>query len=311
MKINSKIFIAGINGLVGSAIARTLRFRGFKNIVGPPRKELDLTDPEAVESFFKKERPEYVFLAGAKVGGIYANDTYPADFIKSNLTIQINVIDSSHKYEVKKLLFLGSSCIYPKYSSQPIKESELLMGLLEPTNEAYAIAKIAGIKMCQAYNKQFGTNFISCMPTNLYGLNDNYHPENSHVLPALIRRIYEAKVNKTVMFDVWGTGAPKREFMYVDDFADACLFLMNNYNDNEIINVGSGFEISIKDLVELISDVVGYKGEIVFVVDMPDGMMRKLIDSSKINKLGWKAKTNLRDGIEKTYMNFLYGNVRK
>ena len=304
MEKDSRIYVAGHNGLVGSAIYRKLQQEGYANIICRTHKELDLCNQAAVEDFFKQERPEYVFLAAAKVGGIMANNTYPAEFIYINLAIEVNVIHCAYKYGVKKLLFLGSSCIYPKHSPQPIKEEYLLTGALEPTNEPYAIAKIAGIKMCQSYNRQYGTNFISTMPTNLYGPGDNFDLETSHVLPALIRKFHEAKLSGTSV-TLWGTGTPRREFLYVDDLADACLFLMDNYDGNEIINVGVGKDISIKELAELISDVVGYKGEIIYDTSKPDGMPVKRLDVSRINSLGWYAKTSLKEGIEKTYQWYL------
>lgn len=310
MEKSAKIYIAGINGLVGSSIKRNLISAGYTNIVGPSSKELDLLNNAKVIEFFEKEKPEYVFLCAAKVGGIHANNTYPAEFIYSNICIQTNIIHTSYLYNVKKLLFVGSSCIYPKFATQPIKESELLSSALEPTNEPYAIAKISGIKMCQSYNKQYGTNYISVMPTNLYGMNDNYHSENSHVLPALIRRVHEAKINNNPRVTVWGTGTPKREFLFVDDLAEACVFLMNNYNDNEIINIGSGEDIQISDLVELIKEVVGFSGDIIFDHSRPDGTPRKLLDVSKLFSLGWAPKISLRHGIILTYDDFLHGNVR-
>jgi len=308
MEKNSKIYIAGINGMVGSAIKRQLDVWGYTNVLGHSRRDLNLTDQISVDNMFAHEKPEYVIIAAAKVGGIHANNTYPAEFIYSNICIQNNLIHSSYAHDVKKLLFLGSSCIYPKYSDQPIKESALLTGELEPTNEPYAIAKIAGIKMCQAYNKQYGTNFISCMPTNLYGPNDNYDLESSHVLPALIRKIHEAKVKNDKKVTLWGTGRPLREFLYVNDLADACVFLMNNYDcytNNEIINVGSGEETSVYDLALLIGHIIGYKGLIDFDSSKPDGTPRKLLDSTKINKLGWYACVRLEPGIRAAYAYYL------
>lgn len=287
--------------MVGSAIVRTLKEEGYKNLIIRTSQELNLTDQKAVEVFFKEEKPEYIFLAAAKAGGIMANSTYPADFIYDNLAIQINVINSSYMYGVKKLLFLGSSCIYPKHSPQPIKEEYLLTGELEPTNEPYAIAKIAGIKMCQAYNKQYGTNFISVMPTNLYGPNDNLDLETSHVLPALIRKIHEAKINNNEYATLWGSGSPKREFLYVDDLANACLFLMKKYNSSEIINIGVGEDLSIKELADIICKIMDYGGKIKWDKSKPDGTPRKLLDISKISELGWKAETNLKEGISKIY----------
>jgi len=301
MEYNSKIYIAGHRGLVGSAILRRLESEGYKNIIHRARKELDLTRQSAVEAFFEKEKPGYVFLAAAKVGGIYANSTYPAEFIYSNLMVQANVINAAHFYGVEKLLFLGSSCIYPRDCPQPMKEEYLLSGYLEPTNEPYAVAKIAGIKMCQSYNKQYGTNFISVMPTNLYGPNDNFDLMDSHVLPALIRKFHEAKVNDNPYAEVWGTGNPQREFLYVEDLADACLFLMENYDKKEIINIGTGEDVTIKELAGIVKEVVGYDGEMHFDRSKPDGTLRKLLDVSRINSLGWQAKTPLKAGIEKTY----------
>lgn len=305
MRKDSKIYVAGHRGLVGSAILRRLTEEGYSNIVTRSRAELDLTHQHAVYRFFEAERPEYVFLAAAKVGGILANSKYPADFIRDNLLIQTNVIDAAYRYGVKKLLFLGSSCIYPKFAMQPISEEYLLTGALEPTNEPYAVAKIAGIKMCQAYNKQYGTNFISVMPTNLYGPEDNFDLETSHVLPALIRKFHEAKVTGRPHVVVWGTGAPRREFLHVDDLADACVFLMKEYSDTEIINIGVGEDISIRELAELIRDVVEYTGEIVFDTSKPDGTPRKLLDVSRLTVMGWKARISLRKGIEQTYRWYL------
>jgi len=301
----SKIYIAGHNGLVGSALIRKLKADGYNNIIGKSHVELDLTNQYAVNNFFKTENPEYVFLAAAKVGGIYANNTYPAEFIYSNLQIQINIIDACHEYGVRKLLFLGSSCIYPKFSPQPITEDCLLSGSLEKTNIAYAIAKIAGIIMCQSYNTQYGTDFISVMPTNLYGPNDNYDSENSHVLPALIDRIHKAKINNQDSITIWGTGNPKREFLYVGDIADACIHLMNKYSGNEIVNIGSGDEISIRELAYTISTIIGFTGKILFDQSKPDGTPRKLLDCSFIHSLGWKHKISLTEGIKKTYASYL------
>jgi GDP-L-fucose synthase len=310
MEKNAKIYIAGIYGMVGAAIARSLRAKGFTNLIGHSSKELDLTSQTAVFDFFKKEKPDYVFLAAAKVGGIYANNTYPADFIYSNICIQTNIIHSSYIFRVKKLLFLGSSCIYPKFAEQPMKESCLLTGELEPTNEPYALAKIAGIKMCQAYNKQYHTSFISCMPTNLYGPNDNYDLMNAHVLPALVRKVHEAKENKQSSFVVWGTGTPKREFLYVDDLAEACLFLMNEYLHDETINVGSGQEVTIRELAETVREVVGFKGDLVFDTSKPDGTPRKLLDVSRLKAMGWAPGFTLEKGIHRAYEDFLAGKVR-
>lgn len=300
MKKDSKIFVAGHHGLVGSAIVRKLEAEGYSNILTRTRQELDLLDQKAVADFFSAEKPEYVFQAAAKVGGIMANKTYPADFIYQNLEIQNNIIHSSYKNGVTKLLFLGSSCIYPKLADQPIKEESLLTGPLEPTNNAYAIAKIAGIKMCQSYNQQYGTNFISLMPTNLYGPNDNFDLETSHVLPALIRRFHEARESGSKSMSLWGSGSPKREFLHVDDLADASLFLMKSYDGSDIVNVGTGEDISIKELAELISKTVGYKGTINWDTSKPDGTPRKLLDVSRLHSLGWKHKTSLQDGIKDT-----------
>lgn len=302
---NSRIYIAGHRGLVGSAILRKLESLGYQNLIVRTRKELDLMDQEATEKFFENEKPEFVYMAAAKVGGILANRDHPADFIYENLEVQNNVIHSAYKTGVKKLLFLGSTCIYPRESEQPIKEDYLLTGKLEPTNEAYAIAKIAGIIMCQSYNKQYGTNFISAMPTNLYGINDNFDLESSHVLPALIRKFHEAKENNRPEVIMWGTGKPRREFLYVDDLAEALVFLMDNYNESDLINVGTGEDIPIIELAELVSKIVGYEGKIVTDTSKPDGMLRKLVDVNKINKLGWKHKTSLEDGITQTYKWFL------
>ena len=298
---DSKIYIAGHRGLVGSALVRKLEAEGYNNLLLRTHNELDLCDGQAVMSFFESERPEYVFLAAAKVGGIWANSHYSADFIYSNLVIQVNVIHNAYLYGVKKLLFLGSSCIYPKFAAQPMKEEYLLTGALEPTNEPYAVAKIAGIKMCEAYNHQYGANFISVMPTNLYGPNDNFDLDDSHVLPALIRKFHEAKSSGAPSAVIWGTGNPRREFLYVDDLADACLFLMRHYDDSGLINIGVGEDLTIKELALLIKEVVGFEGEIEFDSAKPDGMAQKLLDVSKIKSLGWQAKTGLRQGIEMTY----------
>ena len=305
MNKDNKIYVAGHNGMVGSAIIRKLKAEGYRNIIFKTSSELDLTRQKDVENFFELEKPDYVFLAAAKVGGIHANNTYSADFIYNNLLIEANVIDSSYKTGVTKLLFLGSSCIYPKMAPQPIKEEYLLGGYLEPTNEAYAIAKIAGLKMCEYYNRQYGTNFISAMPTNLYGPNDNYDLQNSHVFPALIRKFHEAKINGAKEVVIWGTGTPKREFLHVDDLADACLFLMLNYEENETVNVGTGKDISILELAQLIAEIVGYNGSIVNDTSKPDGTPRKLLDVSKLHNLGWEAITSLREGTETTYRRFL------
>ena len=301
----SKIYVAGHKGLVGSAIVRNLKAKGYENIIYRTHNELDLINQKEVENFFKDEKPEYVFLAAAKVGGINSNNTYPADFIYENMMIQNNVIKSAHDFKVKKLLFLGSTCIYPKLADQPISESELLTGSLEPTNEAYAIAKISGLEMCKFYKRQYGDNFISCMPTNLYGPNDNYDLKNSHVLPALLRKFHEAKLYNHDDVEIWGTGTPLREFLYVDDMADACTFLMENYNGEEHVKIGTGEEITIKELAEVIRKVVGFKGNIRFNVSMPDGTPRKLTNINKIKNMGWKAKINLYDGITVTYQNYI------
>lgn len=305
MKKNAKIYIAGRYGLVGSAIERALRRQGYERIIGPAHTELELTVQAEVETYFKLERPEYVFLAAAKVGGILANNTYPAEFIYSNLEIQNNVIQACYQFGVKKLLFTGSSCIYPKFAPQPMTEDELLNGRLEPTNEPYAVAKIAGIVMCQSYNRQYGTNFIAVMPTNLYGLNDTYHPENSHVIPGLIRRFHEAKVSHAPEVVVWGTGSPKREFLFSEDLGDACVFVMQHYDDSEIINIGSGVEVTIKELAELIKHTVAYEGNIRFDPGKPDGTPRKLLDVSKLHNLGWQHQTSLQDGLKIAYQDFL------
>ncbi|MGE5580985.1 MAG: GDP-L-fucose synthase family protein [Bacillota bacterium] len=304
----ARIYIAGHNGLVGSAIKKKLEEKNYPNLLFCSKDEVDLRDASAIQKFFQVAKPEYVFLAAAKVGGIKANYSYPADFIYDNLMIQTNVIHASYKYGVKKLLFLGSSCIYPKFCPQPIKEEYLLTGSLEETNEAYAIAKIAGIKMCQAYHKQYSANFISAMPSNLYGPNDHFDLENSHVLPALIRRFHEAKIKGEPYLELWGTGEPRREFLYVDDLAEACLFLMHNYDSEEIINVGTGEDVSIKELAEIIKATVDFKGEILWNSAMPDGTPRKAMNVSKINNLGWKAKIPLQKGIELTYQWFLSSN---
>lgn len=301
MKKNSKIYIAGHRGLVGSAILSNLQGKGYTNLVYKTSSELDLRDSEQVYDFFENENIEYVFLAAAKVGGIVANNEYPADFIRDNILIQTNVIDASYKHGVKKLLFLGSTCIYPKFAQQPLKEEYLLTGELEPTNEPYAIAKIAGIKMCESYNRQYGTNFISAMPTNLYGPNDNFDLETSHVLPALIRKFHEAKVFHKDRVELWGTGSPKREFLHTRDLSDACVFLMENYSGNEIVNIGLGEDIAIRDLALKIKNIVGYNGEIVYDASKPDGTPRKLVDVTKINNLGWSAKINLDEGLQSTY----------
>lgn len=302
MKQTSKIYIAGHRGLVGSALLRTLTAQGFTNIITRTSNELDLTNQYAVKDFFAAEKPEYVFLAAAKVGGIMANKNYPADFIYQNLQIQNNVIESSRQNDVKKLLFLGSSCIYPKLAPQPIKEEYLLTGPLETSNDAYALAKIAGIKMCQSYNTQYGTNYISVMPTNLYGENDNFDLETSHVLPALIRRFDEAKISNAPSVTLWGSGTPMREFLYVDDLAEACVHLMHTYDhNNEIVNIGTGEDVTIKKLAETIAKIVGYTGTLEWDTTKPDGTPRKLLDVSRLHSLGFKHKTSLSDGIKKTY----------
>lgn len=310
MQKNSKIYIAGHNGLVGSALVRRLNKLGYKNLIVRNRKELDLTDQKAVSEFFGKEKPEYVFLSAAKVGGIVANNKCPANFIHDNLNIQDNIIHNSYLTGVKKLLFLGSSCIYPRMSPQPIKEEYLLSGYLEPTNKAYAIAKIAGITECQSYNSQYGTNYISVMPTNLYGINDNFNLETSHVLPAMIRKFHEAKESGQKEVVLWGSGKPKREFLFVDDLADACVFLMNNYDGTEIVNIGTGKDISIKQLADSIKKTISYKGKIIWDKTKPDGTPRKLLNVKRLNKLGWKHKIELEEGLEKTYKWFL-DNISK
>jgi GDP-L-fucose synthase len=304
MEKSSRIFIAGHRGLVGSAITKYLSDAGYSDLIVKSRKELDLMNTVAVEDFFRECKPEYVFLAAAKVGGINANNKYPAEFLYHNLSIQSNIIHQAYKYQVKKLLFFGSSCIYPKMSPQPIKEEYLLSGFLETTNEAYAIAKIAGIKMCQSYNRQYGTNFISVMPTNIFGINDNFHPDDSHVIAALIQRFHKTKQENKKQISIWGSGNPRREFLFADDLADACVFLMNNYDDSEIINVGTGKEITIKDLAELIMEVVDFPVELVFDKSMPDGTLLKRLDISKINSLGWTAKTSLREGLKRAYQHY-------
>lgn len=301
MQLNSKIYVAGHRGMVGSAIVKDLQERGFTNIVTRTSTELNLIDQKAVADFFEAEKPEYVFLAAAKVGGIVANNQYKADFIYQNIMIQSNVIHQSYKMDVKKLMFLGSTCIYPKLAPQPLKEEYLLTGLLEETNDAYAIAKIAGIKMCDAYRDQYGCNFISVMPTNLYGFNDNYDLQNSHVLPALLRKFHEAKENGQQSVTVWGTGTPLREFLHASDMANACVYLMQHYHDKGFVNIGTGKEITIKDLAFLIKGIVGYEGEVVFDATKPDGTPRKLTDTTKLNGLGWKHSIELEDGIRKVY----------
>jgi len=301
MEKNARIYIAGHKGMVGSSIIRKLKTLGYDNIITRTSKELDLRNQEAVLSFFKEQKPDYVFLAAAKVGGIQANNTYRADFLYENLIIEANVIHASYLTKVKKLLFLGSSCIYPKMAPQPLKESYLLTGLLESTNEPYAIAKIAGIKLCESYRLQYGCNFISVMPTNLYGPNDNYDLNNSHVLPALLRKFHTAKVENHPFVEIWGSGTPMREFLHVDDLAEACLFLMEKYNDAELVNIGTGSDVSIKELATLIMNVAGYKGELKFNATKPDGTPRKLLDVSKIHALGWKHRISLEEGIKMVY----------
>ncbi|MFQ9521524.1 MAG: GDP-L-fucose synthase [Turicibacter sp.] len=308
MEKSSRIYIAGHRGLVGSALVRNLESKGFTNIIKRTSKELDLRNQQAVQEFFKQERPEYVILAAAKVGGIHANNTYPAEFIYDNLMIQNNVIKAAHDFKVKKLLFLGSTCIYPKLAPQPIKEEYLLTGALEETNEAYAVAKIAGLEMCKFFKRQYGDNFISCMPTNLYGPNDNFDLQSSHVLPALIRKFHEAKVNHQPTVEVWGTGTPLREFIYVDDMADACIFLMENYDGEQHVNIGTGEEVSIRQLAETVKEVVGFEGELIFNTNMPDGTPRKLTTVDKLHALGWKHKVSLKDGIQLAYDWYLQNN---
>jgi len=300
MEQTAKIYIAGHRGMVGSGIERKLRKEGYNNILTRTSAELDLRNQQAVNEFFEKEKPTYVILAAAKVGGIHAINTYRAEFIYDNLMIEANIIHAAYVHKVSKLLFLGSSCIYPKMAPQPLREEYLLSGYLEHTNQPYAIAKIAGIEMCDSYRAQYGCNFISAMPTNLYGTNDNYHPENSHVLPALIRRIILAKKNNEPNVTIWGTGTPKREFLHVDDLADACYFLLQNYNEQGLVNIGCGTDISIKELAELIVAEVGYKGQLIFDTTKLDGTPRKLLDTSKINNLGWKNKIQLLNGVKRT-----------
>jgi GDP-L-fucose synthase len=311
MRKDAKIYVAGHRGLVGSAIMRQLEANGYQNLVYRTSKELDLRNHQQVNHFFEEGKPEYVFLAAAKVGGIVANNEYPADFIRDNLLIQTNVIDAAYRNGVEKLLFLGSTCIYPKLAPQPLKEDYLLTGELEPTNEPYAIAKIAGIKMCQSYNRQYGTQYISVMPTNLYGPEDNFDLHTSHVLPALIRKMHEAKENNAPSVEIWGTGTPKREFLYSNDLADACIYLMNNYSDSEFVNIGVGEDISIKELAEKIKEVVGFQGELTFDTSKPDGTPRKLVDVTKLNSLGWKATTSLDQGLKQAYQWFLENEAIK
>jgi len=309
MKINSRIYVAGHLGLVGSAIIRALQQKGFENLITRTHSELELKDSAAVREFFVDTKPEYVFLAAAKVGGIHANNTYPAEFIHENLLLQANVIHESWRHEVVKLIFLGSSCIYPKLCPQPIKEEYLMTGELESTNDAYAIAKIAGIKTCQSYNKQYGTNYLSVMPTNLYGINDNFHPENSHVLPSLIRKFHKAKLSNADSVTIWGDGTPRREFLHTDDLAAAVLFLMENYNDSEIVNVGCGQDQTIMELAETIQEVVGFKGYLNFDSSYPNGTPQKILDISKIKLLGWKPNIPLKEGLKQVYQ--WYGEHNK
>ncbi len=309
MEKSAKIYVAGHRGMVGSAIVRELNKLGFNNIVMRTSGELDLRNQAQVEAFYQSEKPEYVFISAAKVGGILANNTYRAEFLYDNLSIQNNLIHFAHVYGVKKLMFLGSSCIYPKLAPQPLKEDYLLSGLLEPTNEPYAIAKITGIKMCEAYWDQYGSKFISAMPTNMYGPNDNYHPDNSHVLPALIRKFHEAKTNGSDSVTVWGDGSPFREFLYADDLANALVYLMLNYNEKEFVNVGYGDEITIKDLALLIKKIIGFEGHLEFDASKPNGTPRKLMDSSRLFNTGWKPKTNLEEGIALAYQDFLNRNL--
>lgn len=305
MSKNSKIFIAGRNGLVGSSIEKKFKEKGYHNIIGLSSKELDLKNQIAVQEYFKLEKPQYVVLAAAKVGGIRANIEHPAEFLYDNLMIQNNIIDSAYKSGVKKLLFLGSSCIYPRLSPQPMKEDYLLDGKLEPTNEGYAIAKIAGLKLCEMYNKQYGTEFISVMPCNIYGIGDNFDPNNSHVVAGLIRKFHEAKVNNSPFVDVWGTGGARRELLFNEDLAEACVYLFENYSGNDFLNIGVGEDVSIKELAYLVKDIIGYTGDIKFDISKPDGMPQKLLDVEKIHSLGWKHKVSLKDGIKRTYEWFL------
>lgn len=308
MEKNSKIYVAGHRGMVGSAMVRELQRNGYNNIIYRTSKELDLRDTQAVKTFFETEQPDYVFLAAAKVGGIVANNTYRAEFLHDNLMIQNNIIHQAYLNKVKKLMFFGSSCIYPKLAPQPLKEEYLLTGLLEPTNEPYAIAKITGIKMCEAYRDQYGCNFIAVMPTNLYGLNDNYHPQNSHVLPALIRKFHEAKESNAPFVEIWGTGSPKREFLFADDLAKACYHLMINYDGKQFVNIGCGEDLSIKDLALTIQKVIGFEGELKFDTSKPDGTPRKLMDVEKVFATGWRPETKLEEGIKIAYADFLAKN---
>jgi len=309
MNTSDKIFVAGHKGLVGSALVRELSKRGYTNILTVDKNVVDLKDQKSVNKWFSDNSPDYVFLAAAKVGGIQANNIYPAEFIHDNLSIQNNVIHACHDFKVKKLIFLGSVCIYPKYAPIPVKEEYLLTGELEPTNKPYAISKISGIIQCQSYNKQYNDKFISVMPCNLYGINDNFHPTNSHVIPGLIRRFHEAKIQNSPTVTCWGTGSPLREFLYVDDMADACIFLMNNYNSDEIINIGFGEDFTIKKISETISDIVGYRGEIMWDTSKPDGTPKRLLSCDKLFNMGWKPKTSLKDGLEKSYDWFVSHNL--
>lgn len=310
MDKNGKIYVAGHRGMVGSAIVRELEKQGYTNIVTRTSKELDLRRQEEVEKFFQEEKPDYVFLAAAKVGGIMANSKHPADFMYDNMILEMNVIKAAYENKVKKLMFLGSSCIYPRMAPQPMPESCLLTSALEQTNEAYALAKISGLKYCEYLNKQYGTDYISVMPTNLYGPNDNYHPEHSHVLPALIRRFHEAKENGLEEVVIWGTGTPLREFLYVDDLAEACVYLMNHYSGDETVNLGTGKEVTIKELAETVKEIVGFEGTLTFDTTKPDGTPRKLLDVSKLESLGWKYHTELKEGIRLAYEDFLNSEVR-
>ncbi|MGM9506505.1 GDP-L-fucose synthase [Larkinella sp. GY13] len=305
MNKNSKIYVAGHRGMVGSALVRSLVAKGYQNMITRTSSELDLRNQAAVADFFADEKPDYVFLAAAKVGGIWANNTYRADFLYDNLLIEANIIHSAYQNSVEKLLFLGSSCIYPKLAPQPLKEEYLLSGYLEATNEPYAIAKITGIKLCEAYRSQYGCNFISAMPTNLYGPNDNYDLQGSHVLPALIRKFHEAKISNQPFVEVWGTGSPRREFLHADDLADACVFLMETYNDELFVNIGTGEDVTIRELAELVKETVGFEGELRWNTDKPDGTPRKLMDVSRLHALGWKHQTDLKTGITTTYQDFL------
>ncbi|GAB3041853.1 GDP-L-fucose synthase [Spirosoma pulveris] len=309
MEKHARIYVAGHRGMVGSALVRKLRAEGFNNIIVRTSLELDLRDQRAVADFFEQERPDYVFLAAAKVGGILANNVYRAEFLYDNLLIEANIIHSAYQTSVKKLLFLGSSCIYPKLAPQPLREEYLLSGYLEATNEPYAIAKIAGIKLCEAYRHQYGCNFISAMPTNLYGPNDNYDLQGSHVLPALIRKFHEAKLNGDASVEVWGTGSPKREFLHADDLAAACFFLMENYDDELFVNIGTGEDVTIRELAELVKETVGFEGDLHWNTSKPDGTPRKLMDVSRIHQLGWKHETELKDGLKRTYQDFLANQV--